>query len=135
MPYPHQYAAPPQVVFGAPFPVFYPPPPPPVKSQKRRRPKTENDYTQPQTRHKSPVVGRQPLSERYEDVNQSLPSRTKKKQNQRVHFSHPPPPMNGYVGYPGYPTYVYPSYYSSDDYYDKEKKRKKYKVSPNVRNT
>lgn len=124
MPYPHAYAAPPQVVFGAPFPVYYPQPPP-VKSQKRRRIKTENDYSQPQY---SPRVDptRQPLVERYQDVNRSVPSKSKRKQSQRVHFSHPMAPMNGYMGYPGFPTYVYPQYYGGAGYYGREEG--KYKV-------
>ncbi|XP_060552983.1 uncharacterized protein LOC132714204 isoform X5 [Ruditapes philippinarum] len=127
MPYPHQYAAPPQVVFGAPFPVFYPPPPPPAKSQRKRRQKTENDYDRPQNARRSPGQSRQPLAERYEDVNRSLPLKSKKKQNQRVHFSQPQHPMNGYMGYPGFPTYIYPQYYSSDDFYGKGKKDGRYK--------
>ncbi|KAL4228739.1 hypothetical protein ACF0H5_011782 [Mactra antiquata] len=117
MPYPHQYSHPPQVVFGAPFPVYYPPPPPPV-ARKRRR-KTENDYKTQPTRQKSPVDDfRQPLAERYEDVNRSVPSKAaKRKQSKRVNFSHPPPPaMNGYVGYPGYPTIMMPTYYSPEMY-------------------
>lgn len=129
MPYPYQFAAPPQVVFGAPFPVYYPPPPPPVKSQRRRKPKTENDYSPPQNRRKSPGVEptRQPLVERYEDVNRSVPSKAKKKPSNRVRFSHPPPPINGYVGYPGFPV-VYPTFYGSEDFYGREKKESKYKV-------
>lgn len=119
MPHPYAYGQPPPVVFGAPFPVYYPPPPP-VKRQKRRK-QDENDYTS--GRQKSPSYGlsgsRQPLGERYEDVNRSVPSKTKRKSKQnRVHFSQSTQPPNGFYGYPGYPTMVsMPTFYPAYDPY------------------
>jgi len=117
LPNPYAYNQPPQVVFGAPFPMFYPPPPPvPVKRQKRRK-QDENDYDYSSGRHKSPTTGsRKPLGERYEDVNRSVPSKAKRKsKSTRVHFSQPEPPPNGYYGYPGYPGY--PAFVSMPPFY------------------
>lgn len=131
MPHPYQYGPPPQVVFGAPFPVYYPQPP--MRRQKRRK-QDENNYTS--GRRKSPSYGlsenREPLGERYEDVNRSVPSKTKKKSKQsRVHFSQPEQPPNGYYGYPGYPAFIpYPTFYPQNPY--EGKKDDRYKVCVRV---
>ncbi|XP_052253861.1 uncharacterized protein LOC127860095 isoform X2 [Dreissena polymorpha] len=121
---PYQYGVPP-VVFGAPFPMFFHPPPPPIHHhQSRRRRRNENDY--PQSGIKSPNYGqtRNPLGERYEDVNRSVPSKGKRKSKQnRVHFSQPNPAPNGYYGYPGYPAFMpYPGYFPQP--YEDPNKRK-----------
>lgn len=111
MPQPYPYGPPPQVVFGAPFPVYYPPPPP--RRQKKCR-QDENDYSS--GRQKSPSYGlsgtRQPLGERYEDLNRSVPSKARKKTKQnRVHFSQPDPQLNGYYPYPMPAFFPMPTYY------------------------
>ena len=122
--HPYPYGAPPPVVFGAPFPVYYPPPPP--RRSKRNTKRSENIYSQPPRNNRGPVHHRQPLAERYEDVNRSDPSQTGKRKQNRVKFKDPPPPAvpNGFYSYPVYP---FPNYY--EDPYRSSKRESKYKVT------
>ena len=109
-PYPMQpYPAPPQVVFGAPFPMFYPPPPPQRKHLKDKgRGRAEPERLKPY---------RNPNRDRFEDVERSVPSKSRKRN--KVQFNSVP------TGFYPYPAYVYPTFYEDQP---KRKKESKYKV-------
>lgn len=110
-PYPIQpYGAPPPVVFGAPFPMFYPPPPP----QRRKQRDKAKGRTEPERLKQY----KRPDRDRFEDVERSVPSKSRKKN--RVQFNSLPTSV-----YP-YPTYVYPypSFYGEQP----GRKESKYKV-------
>ncbi|XP_052805907.1 uncharacterized protein LOC128235194 isoform X3 [Mya arenaria] len=143
MPQPFQYGPPP-VVWGAPFPMFYPPPPPPAHQPggKRRRGNENDDPRGRNDRYKSNSYGasRQPKSDRYEDVSRSVPSKAKKKSKpNRVHFSQPTPAPNGYYGYPmpGYMPYPYYPQPGEDPYGRQKDTKYKYiqpRDTPNSQN-
>lgn len=116
-PYPYQVQPYPQVVFGAPFPVFYPPPPPPARNRRKSK---QNENNRKSRQHPETHAGhRQPLTERYEDVNQIKgPGKGVKKQS-KVTFNYPVP-TNGFYSFPNYPYYP-----GSGNYEEPPKKKKK----------
>ena len=110
-PYPMQpYPGPPQVVFGAPFPMFYPPPPPQRKRDRDRGGRKEPERLKP---------FRNPNRDRLDFVERSVPSKSRKKN--KVQFSSMP------SGFYPYPTYAYPTFYD-DQVQPRKKKESKYKV-------
>ena len=112
-PYPMQpYPGPPQVVFGAPFPMFYPPPPP------QRRKLRDKGRGEPERIKQYKIPNRD--RDRFEDVERSVPSKSKKKN--RVQFNSVP---TSFYPFPTYP-YPYPAFY--EDQQPRKKKESKYKV-------
>lgn len=110
--YPMQpYPGPPQVVFGAPFPMFYPPSPP------QRRKLRDKGRGEPERIKQYKIPNRD--RDRFEDVERSVPSKSKKKN--RVQFNSVP---TSFYPFPTYP-YPYPAFY--EDQQPRKKKESKYK--------